>query len=246
MDVRTTTGDVERSEGGLAPLKPFVTKSARVYEAIREAILDGHVEPGTRINLAQISKQLGTSETPVREALKRLESERLVRAEPHTGFIVAEISLAELIENLVLRREIEAMATQLAAAEMTEADIDELVKYVDRMERAATKGNSSAFVRINKEFHLALISRCPLDAVRRAAIELWEVGERTRALFVRQPRTEWSQEEHRQMIQAIQSGDLATLGDLVRRQKSASLEVALDLLGDDERERYAALLAALH
>lgn len=244
MSVLSSSDDT-KDVAGFERLQPFITKSDRVYQALREAVLNGDLEPGTRVNLAKVSKELGTSETPVREALKRLESERLVRAEPHTGFIVAEIGLEELIENLILRRDIEAIATQLAATMMSPADIVELSRYVENMETAAQGDDWATYARINKQFHLALISRCPLGDIRRTAVALWEVGERTRSLFVRRPRREGSQEEHRAMLRAIESRDFAALGELVRQQKSASIDVALEMLDPKAREHLQSLLGAL-
>lgn len=233
------------SESALAELQPFVTKSDRVYRALREAVLVGDLEPGTKINLAQVARELGTSETPVREALKRLESDRLVRAEPHTGFLVTEYSLQELIENLVLRREIETIATQLAAADMTPDDVAHLREFVEQMDVAAAEDDWVLYARLNKEFHRALITRCPLAEVRRTALALWEVGERTRALLVQRPRRKNSQEEHHQMIRAIERGDFEVLGDLVRQQKTAGISVAMELLDAPARDRLSDLLAVL-
>jgi DNA-binding GntR family transcriptional regulator len=226
----------------LRSLGGFATKSERVYDVLRDAILDGQLSPGSRINLSQTAVQLGTSETPVREALKRLESERLVVVEPHAGFLVAEISLGELIENLLLRREVEALATRLAASAIDASDIKELHRYIEQMDAEAKLADWHAYARTNKRFHLALISRCPLPVIRRTAIELWEIGERSRWLFIQNPRTEGSNREHRLMVEAIEDGDTAELGELVRQQKAASIRVALALMEGPEREKYHLLV----
>lgn len=208
------------------------TKSALVFGALREAVLDGSLQAGVRLNLSQLARQLGTSETPVREALYRLESERLVRIEPHSGFIVTEVKIADLIENLVLRRAIEPLATRMAAVVMMDEDIATLKSYVEEMDEHARRSDWARFVAVNKRFHRAIIEFCPLPVLRRTAVALWEVGERTRELFVRRPSFE-SNEEHRAMIAAIESKDLDVLEDLVRRQKSNSIAVALGMLDGD-------------
>lgn len=210
----------------------FMTKSERIYEAIRDAILDGTLEPGSRINLSRTAHELGASETPVREALKRLESERLVRVEPHAGFVVTDVSIADLIENLVLRREIEPLATCLAAEAMTDDGIARLRELVDEMESQAAAEDWAAYAATNKQFHRELIARCPLPVVRRTALELWEVGGRSRALFVRKP-SRHSNQEHREMVDAIEARDLDRLADLVRRQKTVTIQVAMELLDSD-------------
>lgn len=210
----------------------YVTKSERIYEAIRDAILDGTLEPGSRINLSRTAQELGASETPVREALKRLESERLVRVEPHAGFVVTDVSIADLIENLVLRREIEPLATCLAAEAMSDEDIKELRALVKEMGDQAQSEDWVSYAATNKRFHHALIARCPLPVVRRTALELWEVGGRSRALFVRNP-SRHSNREHSEMVDAIEARDMERLADLVRRQKTTTIHVALELLDED-------------
>lgn len=209
------------------------TKSALVHGALREAILGGSLAAGVRLNLSQLARQLGTSETPVREALYRLESERLVRVEPHAGFIVTEVRVADLVENLILRRSIEALATRMAAVVMTQEDLASLSAYVDEMEVLATQRDWSGYVAVNKRFHRAIIEFCPLPVLRRTAVELWEVGERTRELFIRKPSFE-SNLEHRQMLEAIAAKDFDLLDRLVKQQKSNSIQVAMATLGEDD------------
>lgn len=236
-------------DGGTTHLRPLAglpTKSERVYQSLRDAILDGELEPGSGINVTQTARRLGTSETPVREALKRLESERLVHVEPYTGFAVADIGLVEMIENLVLRREIEAVATRLAARSLSADDLVQLYQHIEQMDAAARSGNWQSYARTNKKFHLALISKCPLSAIRRTAIELWEMGERSRLLFVQHPRTERSNEEHRAMLRAIENGDFEALGELVRCQKTVTIQLALELVDGASQVELKNLLGALH
>ena len=229
MPTKKTTGSHFSGVG-------FMTKSERIYEAIRDAILAGTLDPGSRINLSRTARELGASETPVREALKRLESERLVRVEPHAGFVVTDVSIADMIENLVLRREIEPLATRLAAEAMTGEDIVLLRELVEEMGRQAAAEDWVAYAATNKQFHRELISRCPLPVVRRTALELWEVGGRSRSLFVRNP-SRHSNKEHCEMVDAIEARDLDRLVVLVRRQKTVTIEVAMELLdGDDPPE----------
>ena len=225
---KVTTGAPMASLGDGVRIE-LPTKSAIVYATLREAVLDGTLAAGSRLNLTQIARQLGTSETPVREALNRLESERLVRVEPHAGFVVTEVSLADLIENLMLRRVVESLATRLAATVMTSADLETLRDYVDEMAALAEGGNWADYTAVNKQFHRAIIELCPLPVIRRTAIELWEVGERTRSLFVRQPSV-GSNEEHRRMLDAIERQDIRALDELVRLQKSNSVAVAMHMI----------------
>ena len=89
-----------------------------VYAALRQSILDGQITPGTRINIDAVSRQLGVSHTPVREALQRLEGDNLLRYYPSRGYSTTPLlSLAELRSLFEFRLLVEPWAARSAAVE---------------------------------------------------------------------------------------------------------------------------------
>ena len=86
-----------------------------VYQSLARSIREGHYNPGDRIRETVVSKELGVSRTPVREALRRLQSERRVILEPQRGAIVAELDRHEVVELYQLRQQLEAVAARFAA-----------------------------------------------------------------------------------------------------------------------------------
>ncbi len=87
------------------------------YEALREAITSGQLLPGTRLREAALAKHFSISTTPVREALRRLDREGLVRLSPNRGAIVAEFNLREILDLFEIREVLECRAVRRAAAQ---------------------------------------------------------------------------------------------------------------------------------
>src|SRR6201997_1833047 len=102
------------------------TKADDIALVIEEAIVSGELEPGTVLRQEQLSEQFNVSRTPVREALRRLAALGLVSFVPNRGVRVRTISREELHEAFMVRAELEALATEVAAAKMTSDDLAEL------------------------------------------------------------------------------------------------------------------------
>jgi DNA-binding GntR family transcriptional regulator len=117
-----TYGDRTRGE---------TTKADGVYLEIRNQILYGVLEPGSRVDYLQLSTALGVSITPLREALRRLEADHLVIRIAHRDVIVAPITREEASDLVEVRRELDLLAARLAAAHMT---VDELAAARDLVE----------------------------------------------------------------------------------------------------------------
>lgn len=249
MAARDTDGE-ELDDGdrvmveGIGHLGDFQTKSEQVYTVLREAILSGAFNPGERLTTTNLAERLGVSPTPVREALKKLESDHLVVGGAHSGFNVAESSYLDLLQNLILRMSVESIAACLSAEHFRAEDLNRLRRLVDEMDQCIDAGDWQTYARLNKTFHHGLIEKCPLPVIRRYAIQLWELGERTRQLFARLepiPMKE-SNAEHRAMVDSVASGDLRTLADLLRRQKWRGIGLLLESVGSEEQSRIRAFM----
>src|ERR1700692_3396421 len=102
------------------------TQADDIALVIEEAIVAGELEPGTVLRQEQLSEQFKVSRTPIREALRRLAALGLVSFVPNRGVRVRTISRDELHEAFMVRAELEALATEVAAARMTAEDLAEL------------------------------------------------------------------------------------------------------------------------
>lgn len=121
-----------------------------VLESLRRSILDGHLVGGTCLIQAEIAEALCVSTTPVREALRDLATEGLVRIDAHRGGVVHELSLSELEEIYGLRILLEQEALRRAWPYLTDAIIDEVAELHERMHRVRTP---SEWVELNCQFH---------------------------------------------------------------------------------------------
>src|SRR5678815_3005723 len=138
---------------GLKPSAADLTlASQRVAESIRAMILSGEMAPGSRIRQEELAERFGLSRIPVREALRRLESDGLVLLVPNSSAWVAKIDMQECIEVYKIRERLEPLAISEAVANMSDDDVAVLEDLVTRMEQSP---DTEEFLRLDREFHLA-------------------------------------------------------------------------------------------
>lgn len=131
------------------------TESDRAYEQIKDRIVSVQLTPGTVIREGDLSEQLEIGRTPIREALKRLEAERLVVALPHRGMYVAEISITDLTEIYEVRIELEAKSASLAAERMRPGQLESM-KTLAADYQATVGDNLESLFSLDRQFHVLL------------------------------------------------------------------------------------------
>jgi DNA-binding GntR family transcriptional regulator len=132
--------------------------SERAYQRLRSAIQASELKPGQRLMEVEVAEWLQMSRTPVRDALRRLESEGMLAMEPRTGLVVASISRQAMLELYFMREVLEGTAGRLCARHASDFEIMELEELVKR--EAQLEGNYEALAQHNQLFH---------DAIRRGA-----------------------------------------------------------------------------
>jgi DNA-binding GntR family transcriptional regulator len=131
--------------------------SDTVKDRLLEAILDGRYPPGSRIVETRAAREFGTSQAPVREALRDLEALGVVEIAAFRGARVRRPSLDELLEAYVVRSELEALVVRLAVPRLTDEDIRVLDGYMTAMEHAAEAGDTVAEAAADARFHGRLV-----------------------------------------------------------------------------------------
>jgi DNA-binding GntR family transcriptional regulator len=134
------------------------TKNELAYETLRLGIIRGEYKPGEKLVIRLIAEGFGISSIPVREALKTLEAEGLVRNTPHVGFVVTEPDFTDKDQVLEIRQLLEGHATWLAASRMPPEALEDLKRLVAEM-----KDNTSQETRLadlNYQFHNLIYSFC--------------------------------------------------------------------------------------
>jgi DNA-binding GntR family transcriptional regulator len=130
--------------------------SAIVLRTLREAIIDGRLAPGEAVVEAQISRQLGVSRAPVREALRSLENEGLIVSVPWRGSFVAPLTERSVTELQAFRRLIEVFAAEQVLAR-DDADVASLDALVAEMERCAERGDLDCLNEADVRFHTRIV-----------------------------------------------------------------------------------------
>jgi Transcriptional regulators len=129
------------------------TMGTRVFEALRQAIVQLQLRPGNPLSEADIGRQLGVSRQPVREAFIKLAETGLVEIRPQRGTFVRLISIREVGNARFLREAIEVAIVKKAAAEASEEDIAALRQLVDEQSAVAVNGDNAAFLRLDEKLH---------------------------------------------------------------------------------------------
>jgi len=122
----------------------------RVYEEIKEAIINNTIKPGSMIQERVIAKKLGVSRTPVREALKKLSAEGLIELIPGRGAMVTKITIEDIREIMQVREPLECLAAKLAAERVTLRDIEYLEAMVSSWKQEIDNTTDIDFVSISR------------------------------------------------------------------------------------------------
>lgn len=201
------------------------TLSEQVFRTIQAAIVEGHIAPGSKISEPELARTYGISRGPLREAIHRLEGQRLLVRVPHVGARVVSLSHKELIELYEIRESLEGLACRLAAERMTEQEVAELREILATHERdAAFQAGIDYFQQEGDyDFHYKIIrgSRNQM-LVKLLTEELYQLVRMYRLQFSATPnRPQQAFKEHHRILDAIAEGD-GELAELLMRRHIAT------------------------
>jgi DNA-binding GntR family transcriptional regulator len=191
--------------------------SDQVKDRLLQAILDGRYPPGARIVETRVARELGTSQAPVREALRDLEALGVVETTAFRGARVRRPSAAELLEAFVVRAELESLAARLAIPSFTDVDLDELAALVAEMQRSAEAGDAHAEAMADAAFHGRIIERSGNSTLVRVWQRL-EPFSRT-YITIEAPGTDRRQlaDKHLPVLDALRRRDAELAASVLRR-----------------------------
>jgi DNA-binding GntR family transcriptional regulator len=180
--------------------------------ALRADITAGVLAPGEQIVQETLAERYGVSRVPLREALKTLEAEGIVRYFPHRGYFVAELSVEELLEVYRLRELLEAEAITYAIPQLSDGDIDELAGYLDDYDKAGAAGDLYGVTEANRAFHFAIFDAAHMARLSRLLRQLWDATDAYRAFYYRDEANRARVSlEHREMLKALRARDITTV-----------------------------------
>jgi DNA-binding GntR family transcriptional regulator len=204
----------------------FATKSEFAYAALRNKIIAHEYPPGAVLNQAALAQELGISTTPLREALRRLESERLVELGAHRDARVTQLSAEEARDLLEMRRALDPLAISLAAERRSPADIEDMRAAFDRLRPLPDQPNVADLV-AHRMFHRALYVASHNEILIASLDGLWDKADRYRQAGLREKRDQTDRDdtaaEHRTMLEAVLAGDSAGAAEVMRSHIRGSL-----------------------
>jgi DNA-binding GntR family transcriptional regulator len=193
-----------------APLE-HRTLEEQAYRHIRRAIMDGQLAPGQRIVASAVARAAGISRIPVMQALRRLESDRFVRINPHRDVVVASLSPEEFRERFLLMAALESLCVREADGKIAPALLKRLRGIQAAIVTARATGNTAGAVAADSEFHRLLWEASGLKQVVQVLQNVWDRGEYYRVIMHarRGGFAGESLTEHEEILRALERGDVA-------------------------------------
>jgi DNA-binding GntR family transcriptional regulator len=224
-------------EVNLASVPAHFTKSELALRVLRERIRSGELRAGERIQVDEIARELGMSQTPVREALRLLQADRLVDYEPHRGAIIAELDGETIAEIFRLRCLLEPLAVELAVPKLAGDALAQLEGRHAEFVASATSASVPNVAELNQAWHWALYESSRsvflMDFIRR----LWESFPWRTVRLLPSASSETSAAQHEAVMEAIRAHDAQAAGRSmlahIRRTEHALLEQVAPNPGTD-------------
>ncbi|WP_432002948.1 GntR family transcriptional regulator [Streptomyces sioyaensis] len=184
--------------------QPLAAVRERVHAELRERIISGELEPGSRLVEREVAERFGVSRLPVREAIRTLTAEGFLAAESARRIVVRRLTRKDVDELFELREALEGYIAGLAAKRASPHDLEALRDLLDQAARATERQRAAEILDINNRFHERILALADNSAIAKA---LHSAEGRMR--WITRQNREWSHllEEHQQLYAAIASRD---------------------------------------
>ncbi|CAM4102014.1 GntR family transcriptional regulator [Kerstersia similis] len=171
--------------------------SMRIYRQIRSALIDGQYEPGERLRIATLAAELGTSITPVREAIFRLVSEQALEMRAATAVIVPALNAAKLREVQQVRLLLEGAAAEHAAQIITPDQLAHMERLQDAFIEAVEANDPRLAAVRNRDFHFGIVTIAAKPTIEAIVENMWvQMGPVLNMFHSRMPRRQVSTKRH--------------------------------------------------
>lgn len=181
--------------------------SGRVFNLLREDILNGKYSENEELKEVAIGNELGVSRTPVREALRQLELEGLVQIIPNKGAYVTGITPKDVKDIYMIRTSLEGMCARLACENITDEQLEELEENVYLASFHASKGHMEQLTELDNRFHHILYEACDSKMLQNLLEDFHHYVIRLRKKTLSTARGSVSNDEHKAIMEAIKEHD---------------------------------------
>lgn len=208
------------SEGGRPDKSiPRLSLASAVADKLREMIIRGEMQEGEQLRQDAIALDFQVSRIPVREALRQLEAEGLIKIVAHRGAVVSSLSADEIEELFAIRALLECQVLKLSIPNLTESDFQQAEQILETYEKALwMKGEVGSWGRLNWQFHSTLYSRANRPYFMSIIQMLNNNGDRyTRLQLYLTQAFERAKQEHRALLDLCRKRDVQAAADLLDR-----------------------------
>jgi DNA-binding GntR family transcriptional regulator len=213
------------------------TITAHVVEQLRDRIVLGTLKPGQKLQVYELTKELGVSRVPLREAIRQLEAEFLIDSYPRRGAVVRELKEQDLLDSFEILNTIEVIAVQRAAEHAIDETIAELQYWLEQMLRLARREVSQFSVdalHAHRQFHFAFFRAAGGGVLQQHLYMLWNTWERYVINTRDAERQVQSAQEHARLVERIEARDAVGTAEVLRAHLQAPLKSALRYLDSQQ------------
>lgn len=186
----------------------FRSKNEVVYDTLREAIIQGEYEPGTRLVIDDLATTLGVSQIPIREAVRQLEADGFVTFEPYVGATITEINANFIFEVFALLESMEITASRTAARCMSDDDLKTLEDLIYQMDSSVD--DPDKWSKENKRLHLFICECAKTTLIHKMTQKVLDHWDRLRLHYLKDvsgQRIKIAQQEHKQILATFRTRD---------------------------------------
>ena len=206
--------------------------SSQVKDRMLQWILEGELPPGSRVIETRVARQLGTSQAPVREALRDLATLGLVEMHPYRGARVRVPEPEELVEAMEVRGEIEAIAARQAATRIEGSTLERMRILIDEMRASAARGDAHGQALRNSEFHDCVIEASANRTIQRVWSILEPFARTYLTATIPGADLHWLAERHVAILDALEAHDPERAAEQMRvHAREAESQVLASLPG---------------
>jgi DNA-binding GntR family transcriptional regulator len=212
----------DKPQGSIRPPSsngiPRTSLTEAVADRLREMIIRGEIQEGEQLRQDALAADLQVSRIPVREALRQLEAEGLIKIIAHRGAVVSSLSSDDIEELFDIRALLECEVLRLSIPNLTEADFEKAEEILTAYEKALwMKGDVGSWGRLNSQFHAVLYSRANRPHFMSIIRQINNNGDRYTRLQLYLTRAfERAKEEHRMILELCRKRDIKAACDLMR------------------------------
>lgn len=223
---RTRVRKVDVANEEIAPEKlEYSSMGEALLSRLRDEIMSEVLAPGQKLQQTEIADRFGISRMPVRDALRRLESEGFITFDGGRVARVSTLDMAEVVEVYEIRVVLEQLAARKAAPNVSDRDLAELYALESEMEDAARRQDLGLYLELDRQFHLKSFEPSGSPRLVKLIANYWATTQHYRRVFSTPPgRVERALEQHREMLRCLERRDADGFAAIAGRVLQEAME----------------------